>query len=335
MVSVVRGLLPYPDPACRRRVRVAARGLVRCEPWPADDATTSVDVAGLALLRVLWLQRVCRRSALLRNTEAVILAARSSVEACILGLYCLHHEDVVAGLRAANIKALNQILRYLVDDGFVTKDLLDQSLAHLGQPGEAPNIGAMTTKIETATGSSGAVSLYRRFYVPSSTFFAHANAASLLRHVGSDDSLTERPIMPWTQRSAVHISDAAVGVLAAAMAANAGAPVAAFERYANAHLARAFTPLAVVAGRGLRRTVRLAEIPAVLRSIQGLRRYLASPQARTDPPEVRDARIREDIEDALRLLAGLEIPEEVRRTWLEGLVERLAASVRARQIGRP
>ncbi|HEV3172051.1 MAG TPA: hypothetical protein VGZ32_16990, partial [Actinocrinis sp.] len=54
---VLRGLLPYPDPARRRRVRRAASRLVVYEPWSADDATMGRDAAQLALLRILWLQK--------------------------------------------------------------------------------------------------------------------------------------------------------------------------------------------------------------------------------------------------------------------------------------
>jgi hypothetical protein len=39
----------------------------------------------------------------------------------------------------------------------------------------------MAEKVEEATGGWGVVALYRRFYVPTSTFFVDANAASAVR----------------------------------------------------------------------------------------------------------------------------------------------------------
>jgi hypothetical protein len=45
---MVRGMLPYPEPRRRRRVRAAARALVTCETWPDDDHVTGPDVAQLA-----------------------------------------------------------------------------------------------------------------------------------------------------------------------------------------------------------------------------------------------------------------------------------------------
>ena len=100
--TLLWGMLPYPDLPRRVRVRRAARGLVRCEPWPADDAVTGRDVAQLALVRLLYLQTQTRRSTRARHREASVLLARSSLEACILGLYCLHAQDPVPALRAAN-----------------------------------------------------------------------------------------------------------------------------------------------------------------------------------------------------------------------------------------
>jgi hypothetical protein len=51
--------LPCPDLPSRLRVRRSARQLRPRSPWPEEDAT-SIDVAGLALLRLLWLQQQTR-----------------------------------------------------------------------------------------------------------------------------------------------------------------------------------------------------------------------------------------------------------------------------------
>ncbi|MHB8296933.1 MAG: hypothetical protein ACYDH5_20455 [Acidimicrobiales bacterium] len=66
---------PYPDPRRRLRVRKAARRLVTCSPWPGDDATAE-DVAQLALLRALWLDRETHRAYRHRHSESAALLAQ-------------------------------------------------------------------------------------------------------------------------------------------------------------------------------------------------------------------------------------------------------------------
>jgi hypothetical protein len=290
--SLLRGLLPYPDPARRRRVCGNARALVACEPWPDDAATTGPDVAQLALLRVLSLQQQIRRAARTRQREAAVLLARSSLESCILGIYCLHKNDAVERLRAANIKAMVEVMGYLIDDGLMPKDVFEQCLQAIGEPRRGPSVWDMVQLVEKTPDGAGAVSLYRRFYVPTSTFFVHANAASLLRHVKSDNTITERPMFPWTARSAVRVGDACVGILATAVAKSAAVQVSEFGDYAEAHIKRAFTPLAVMAGKGLGRTLKPAQILGMVREIRTMRRYYSSGQAVRDPADVREARVR-------------------------------------------
>ncbi|WP_333771834.1 hypothetical protein [Streptomyces sp. IBSBF 2435] len=302
VMNMVRGILPYPEPFRRRRVRAAARSLVTCESWPDDDETTAADVAQLAMLRLLWLQRETRRAASGRHREASVLLARAAVEGCLLGLYCLHKPDVVARLKAANIKAMGDVVGYFVDDGFVSKGAVDESLASFGATGQPLNVRQMAELVDTTLDGAGALSLYRRFYVPTSTFFVHANAASLLRHVGPDDTLNGRPFVPWTRRSAVRISDACVGLLAGALARQADVDTTVFEEYAQAHAARAITPLAVVAGRGLRDSVELAELPAAWQRMLRLRAYAESEQAWLDAPAVREARVRQEFRQILSVL---------------------------------
>src|SRR5437867_5714754 len=88
---VLRGVLPYPDPARRARVRRHARNLATRDPLPQDEtAMTGLDYARLALLRTLSLQHETRRAVRTRQREAAALLARTSMETCILGLWCLH-----------------------------------------------------------------------------------------------------------------------------------------------------------------------------------------------------------------------------------------------------
>ncbi|WP_316770366.1 hypothetical protein [Streptomyces sasae] len=327
LTDIVRGLLPAPDPVRRRRVRASARKLVDCDPWAeGDDARTGPDVAKLALLRLLHLQLQTRRAAMAGVDEAVVQLARSSVEVCVLGVCSLHETNVVAQLRAGYLKAINSMLTYLVDEGLVTKDLLDQSAAAMGRAANGPSVWAMADRIDTAVGSTGAVSLYRRFYVPTSAFFVHANAASLLRHVRKDNTLSERPSMPWTRRSALHVSDACVGLLASAIAASEGKPFVEFESYAYNHMALTFTPMAVAMTQGLRRSMQLSQLPLLVRTVRDLRQYTQSPQAAADTPEAREARLRDGYDEFVRL-AGLDLPDDVVRLLGDDFVSRVLEGI--------
>lgn len=289
--ALVRGLLPYPDPRRRRGVRRSARELVACEPWPGD-AATGADVAQLALLRVLWLQRQIRRAARTRSHEAAVLLARSSLEATLLGIYCLGQDDVVGRLASANAKATIKMLGYLVDDGVLSKEVLEKTISAIAEPKNAPDLWQMVAAVEKRSGGAGAISLYRRFYVPTSTFFVHANAASLLRHVNADDGLSERPISPWMLRSAVRVGDACVGLLATAIALHAGSEASGLAAYGDDHLKRAFTPVAVMAGKGFRRAVQWRALLPLVREVVKMRRYFATGQAESQPPEATEARLR-------------------------------------------
>jgi hypothetical protein len=62
----------------------------------------SADVAQLAMLRLLWLQRETRRAVRARHREAAVMLARASVETLLLGLYCLREKKAVDQLNAAS-----------------------------------------------------------------------------------------------------------------------------------------------------------------------------------------------------------------------------------------
>ncbi|MEU4498911.1 hypothetical protein AB0F96_37085 [Streptomyces sp. NPDC023998] len=330
VVSMARSLLPAPDPVRRRRVRTAARRLVDCDPWPADDATTGSDVAKLALLHLMYLQRQTRREVSFRNGEAAVRLARSSIEACLLGLYALHEPDVVEQLKGGHLKSMRGMLGYLVDDGLVTQEIVDQSAAAMGPAAHAPGVWAMADRVDAATSGNGAVSLYRRFYVPTSALFVHVNAPSLLRHVGRDGKLTKRPSFPWTLRSVVRVSDACVGILAAAVAAHESKPADALEEYANAHLSLALTPVGVVVARGLFRSVRLSQLPTLVGTLRELRQYAQSPQAAADSPQAREARLADGFDQLVQpLRPGL--PDDVVRVLREWFVDRLVEAIDERE----
>jgi len=146
------------------------------------------DAARLALLRLLWLQHQVRRAVRNRQREAATVLARASIETLIVGLWCLHNDRAVRELDAASIKALRDMLTFLSREeivpgqaSFLPERVLNECLARLGQPAAAPSYEAMARQVDKATGGSGALSLYDRYYRPTSTLAVHATAAALIR----------------------------------------------------------------------------------------------------------------------------------------------------------
>ncbi len=334
MLNLLRAAVPYPDPIRRRRrVREVARKLVGSPRWPADDAVEGVDVARLALLRLLWLQRECRRVSR-RSTECAVLIARSAVETCILGVYCLVSNDAVPSLKAATAKTAQNVLGYLVDDALIPNDVVDKALlAAFGSPKQRPSLGRMAREVESAPNGFRAHSLYRRFYVPTSEFFVHANATSLLRHVLPDDQLSERPTFPWTRRSALHVCDACVAILAGAIPAGVAGSPGSLAQYAEAHMIRAVTPLGAIAGSGFRRSVKDAGLSrwlGVVRSARNVHNYAWSAQALADTPAVRKARVWALFEQAFSLIVSTGLPKEARLLLQDHFVETVVSDIASR-----
>lgn len=333
-LNILRAVVPYPDPVRRRRVRETARSLVGTQPWPSDDAVTGADVARLALLRLLWLQRQCRRTSG-RSSESAVLIARSAIEACILGMYCLGNNDAVPSLKAAAAMTMKNVLGYLVDDELVPQSIVDQALvAAIGSPKRGLSVEKMARHVESAPNGFRARSLYRRFYVPTSEFFVHANAMSLLRHVQPNGQLHEQPLFPWTRRSAVHVCDACLAILGAAIARQSETPSRALDQYSEAHLVRAVTPIAAVAGSGFRRSatrLRLPGLMTVMWSVWNVRRYVASAQALADAPNDRKVRVSELLEQVSSLFKPLELPEQVLQLFHDHLVDTILTDIANRE----
>jgi hypothetical protein len=95
-------------------MRRTARALVTCSPWPEEAASHS-DIAQLALLRLLHLQREARRSARAGSVEGTMLLARAAIEACISGLYWLDQPDAGVRLTNASAKSMKQLLGIMVE----------------------------------------------------------------------------------------------------------------------------------------------------------------------------------------------------------------------------
>jgi hypothetical protein len=282
-----------------------------------------LDIAQLALLRLLWLQRETRRAALLREAEAAALLARASVETCIAGLYWLYSEDRVTRMRGHNAKSFQRLLSYVADGDLIGTSLLDDVAASIGPPAELPTLREMAHVVAAKTGKPFATDIYDRLYVPLSTFFPHPTGLAMLRHVRSDDALDDVPMRVWPSRSAAHTADACMARLALAIAEHTQCSDKPFVGYASAHMSRSVAPVAAMAGRHAIRSLRWTRIGGALRSLIALRRYYDTGQAARDKYPERKARTRSAISEVLEVLdSGVPAPQ--RDLILDHFAEALA-----------
>jgi hypothetical protein len=275
-------------------------------------------------LRLLWLQRKVRPSAVSRQKEAAVLLARAAVETCLLGRYCLVAANPVTPLQSDYGKRMFGLMADMVEELGIPREFLDGARAAMFPTSERPAVmSVMAEAIENGSSRPGALDLYHRFYQPTSMFFVHANAASLLRHVRADNSLGEQPTVPWTRRAAVRITDASVGLLALEIAELDGRTVDLFETYAVAHLSRTMPPLTVFVGRGLRSSLQWSKVPAAVRAFRELRTYYHAGKAAADAPDVRRARTRQGLEVMLEPLGLVDVPADVVDGFKERMVDLL------------
>jgi hypothetical protein len=262
--------LPYPDPWRRRRIRRAARALVTCSPWPGEHASPP-EIAQLALLRLLRLQREAHRAACLGDFEALLLLSRAAVETFIAGLYWLDADDAGEQLTAANARSLRRVLEFLVQTMSLPKDTLGDAVRLMGEPHQAPNFRRMSEVLTRRTGVDLTTAFYDQLYIPLSEMFAHPTGANLLRHVRRDEKLTDVPDRWWTRRSAVHTTDVCTAHLAWAIAKDADKNTAPFADYTMANAHRMFSPLITTFVGHTLRAIRGSEWPVLSRSREMLR----------------------------------------------------------------
>jgi hypothetical protein len=323
--NVALGLLPYPEMVRRLRIRSRARKLIRCEPWPGNDATP-VQLAELILTRALWLQRSTHRAVFLRQPEAAALLARTSVENTIVGMWCLFADDPMDKLRGENAKAMERLFRYLVEGDVLKQELVDVMKREIGGSGRLPTVIDMAELVTQRTGHQLGHDLYHRLYVPLSTFFAHGNGLAMLRHVRQDGSVRIQPAHPWVRRSSVRVADASVGILALAIAGRSGVSPDRFVAYADAHIKRALAPLFVAAAQGTGAgSLRLARLPAAYRAIIAGRDYYESEEYKADSWLERHDRTRACLSAAFDVYEPSE-PIAVRDELLEIVVKMVVGS---------
>src|SRR5260370_1418976 len=134
------------------------------------------------------------------------------------------------------------------------------------------------------------------------------------------------PVRGWTRRPPARVADACTGILASAVAERTGRPAMGFARYADKHLDRALTPLAVLAGAGLGRSVKLTQLGQMrgqLRIFMTTGTYIWSGQAASDPIGVRTAPIPEALADLLPAPAP-DIPPPACHPYPDSLAATLA-----------
>ncbi|MFJ8685478.1 hypothetical protein [Micromonospora wenchangensis] len=321
---VLRGVLPYPDLLRRARVRSRARDLATRTPWPQDETTaTGLDFAQLALLRLLWLQRETRRAVRIRQREAAALLARTSMETCILGLWCLHNPAAASKVRTSAIKTAPAMLTFLSSTGLIPDTLIRQAVRALGEPEMLPDVRSMAAQIDAKTSATLTIHLYDQAYRPASQYFTHATSSSLLRHVTHERRRITRPANSWVRRAPVRLADACVGLLAGGVANQVTEPTDLFLRYAEGHAGRVLPPLLATIGKGMARKLNVAGVVHMLRKSHEVRAYL-SRTGPEDAPVEREARLR-DLYDTLIARLDLDLPPEA----IQPIIDHFIATVLA------
>lgn len=302
----LQGLLPYPDLLRRRRVRRRALRLVTCKHWPGENAT-GMEAAQLALLRLLWLQRLTRSAVGERRTEDAALLARTSLETCIVGLYCAYSGDSIARMSAARHRAAGAV-SYLSDGELRSSTAIDSAVEALGELGPDLNIRDLALWLEREQELGIATRLYYEYYIPLSHLFTRSYAFALMRHVRPDGKLAEQPAFPWVTTSAARLADGCAGLLAANVADKSGASPDLFLRYATAHLDRLVTPGLAFAVKGALRSAPRRRVLSTLRAIDN-GQFHAGRSFRADVPPWQETRISEGQSGLFDPLSA-EVPEE-------------------------
>lgn len=278
--AVVRHFLGWPrrrlasyDPAQRRRIRHAVKQLVPDDAYGDPGAVTPNEIARLALLRLLYLQREIHRSGRLRQTEAAATLTRLAIETCIVGLYCLSDPDAARKFDGEAVKRLKPLFADLASN--IDVDLIGPALEHFGTD-TTPVVAKMLDPIRTSGHLPGVKDLYVRYYLPLSSLYVHAGPLALLRHTTLRDNKTrQQPYRTWTAYSATNTADTMLSILASAVSGQDHPNYERFLAYGNLHWRQARPPIYYGLG-GMLLRANLKELP---RLIGLLRQLVASARA--------------------------------------------------------
>jgi hypothetical protein len=177
------------------------------------------------------------------------MLARGSIETAITGLFCIYVPGAEKLFESEMSKRAKRLFAGVTEAAGMA-GVLDDALARIGS-NRLPSVTGMVDQIVANGGAAGIGSLHTDSYDQVSTLYVHGGPLGLSRHVHPRSEVTRgRPQSAWSRRSAVHISDAMVGLLAAAIAGDDHPDIALFREYEQAHFRITWTPLAFVA-RGL------------------------------------------------------------------------------------
>jgi hypothetical protein len=181
-MAILQAVLPYPDPGRRRAARKAAQSLVDCVPSPDLDPLPA-EIAQLALLRLLWLQRLSHGRSR-RPVDIDALIARASVETLITGLYWLHADEEEA-IRAQGdtARAFRRLMDPFADEEILPKTLIDGVAETFGPKAAPPDLLKMAQEVSTATGNRG-----RKTYMSASTGLSRSSSPTRARWRSFDTS---------------------------------------------------------------------------------------------------------------------------------------------------
>jgi hypothetical protein len=123
-------------------------------------------------------------------------------------------------------------------------------------------------------------------------------------------------------RSAVHLADACVALLAHALAERKEIAADRYVPYLEAHLSRAMPPMTFAGGRDSLRDMRWSTARPLIRAVRQLGSYTASPSFLTDDHDAKRARITQLAEQVFAWLSG-EDAEQVAPMLVDELVRQL------------
>jgi hypothetical protein len=287
---LVRPFLPAYDPGRRRRCRRLAGQLVTLEIWPGMEAT-SKEAAQMALLRVLDLQRQVRWATRLRQRDGPALLARTAIDACITGIFCLFVPDAVGRLNADNAQSFRSMLGYLKESGLITPETIAAAVSAIGEPRRLTSLNKLLEEVVEQGGPPEAKQLYERVYIPASSLFAHGSGLALLRHTGPGDRIRGTASTPWSRHSPAHTADACVGLLGALIAGGDDPRSKELIAYADWHWRRVAPIVLALGSKGVAAHLRPGNVQRAVAALREIITYLESDAFATSTVDERSEQI--------------------------------------------
>ena len=236
--------------------------------WSAPDVTAN-EIARITLLRVLFLQRATRQAARHHDGEASAMLARASLEATIAGVFCVYVPGAERYFDGESVKRTDQIFTGIAEVMGLKQVL--QEIKDKYEKNSLPPISQMVKTIEDNAGNSMGA-LYADFYVQLSSLYIHGGPLALLRHVHSGTLKTrERPYSAWNRRSAVHLADAMVGLLASTIAGENHRDQSLFEEYRAIHLEATWKPVTFVLLNKVKEGINLRNVSELISLVRRMR----------------------------------------------------------------